>query len=248
MKTIDFSYFIERYNAGEMNESEKQWFRKELEGNEKLRNEVDLRKHTDEALKNHEIISLRNKLSTIEKRRAADIPVAKSKKPAYLKYAAFVAGLVLISSIIVVRDKNLSSEEIMDRYYKSYEAPTTSRSGLYETNAEFTLALDYYKTRDYERAADLFNKIVANNPKDMQSTLLNGIANFEINNYPEAEQSFGNVIDNTNNLFVDQAEWYLALCYVQTDQREKAIQLLKLIKAEAGYYRKDAKKILRNLK
>ena len=38
MKTIDFSYFIERYNAGEMSESEKQWFLKELEGNEKLRN------------------------------------------------------------------------------------------------------------------------------------------------------------------------------------------------------------------
>ena len=33
MKTIDFSYFIERYNAGEMNDDEKQWFRKELEGN-----------------------------------------------------------------------------------------------------------------------------------------------------------------------------------------------------------------------
>ncbi len=47
MKTIDFSYFIERYNAGEMDEAEKQWFRKELRDNEKLRNEVELRSKTD---------------------------------------------------------------------------------------------------------------------------------------------------------------------------------------------------------
>jgi hypothetical protein len=69
MKTIDFSYFIERYNAGEMSESEKQWFLKELEGNEKLRNEVNLRKRTDEILKNQNVMSLRNKLSEIENRR-----------------------------------------------------------------------------------------------------------------------------------------------------------------------------------
>jgi hypothetical protein len=37
MKTIDFSYFIERYNAGEMSSDEEQWFNKELIGNDMLR-------------------------------------------------------------------------------------------------------------------------------------------------------------------------------------------------------------------
>ena len=55
MKTIDFSHFIERYIAGEMGEDEKQWFEKELEGNENLRSEVDLRKKTDLVLKNQNI-------------------------------------------------------------------------------------------------------------------------------------------------------------------------------------------------
>ena len=36
MKTIDFSYFIERYNAGEMSDAEKLWFEKELEGDKNL--------------------------------------------------------------------------------------------------------------------------------------------------------------------------------------------------------------------
>jgi len=37
MKTIDFSYFIERYNANEMSDAERTWFRKELDGNDQLR-------------------------------------------------------------------------------------------------------------------------------------------------------------------------------------------------------------------
>ena len=67
MKTIDFSYFIERYNANEMSDTEKQWFLRELEGNEKLRNEVNLRKRTDEILSNQNVMSLRSKLSEIER-------------------------------------------------------------------------------------------------------------------------------------------------------------------------------------
>jgi len=56
MKTIDFSYFIERYNAGEMDDAEKQWFTKELNDNEKLRKEVELRRTTDTILKNQDLM------------------------------------------------------------------------------------------------------------------------------------------------------------------------------------------------
>jgi len=67
MKTIDFSYYIERFIAGEMSDTEKQWFLKELEANENLRHEVNLRKQTDEILKKKDVMTLRNKLSEIEK-------------------------------------------------------------------------------------------------------------------------------------------------------------------------------------
>ena len=104
MKTIDYSYFIERYNAGEMNDDERKWFLKEIEGNEKLRIEINLRKSTDELLKNHDVISLRNKLSEIEKRRAT-LYSGNSKKIAYMKYAAVIAGLVLIGRIVMFSGK-----------------------------------------------------------------------------------------------------------------------------------------------
>ena len=248
MKTIDFSYFIERYNAGEMSEAEKQWFRKELNGNEKLRDEVNLRKRTDEVLKDQDIISLRNKLSKIEKRRETNVQVGKSKKPASLKYAAVIAGVVLIGSIALFSRKNLSSDEIMSRYYKAYEPLTSQRSVQSEADEDFTQAIEFYDTHDYKNAAVYFSKVVKKEPKDMYSTLLNGIANFENNKYPEAKLSLGKVIDNNSNYYIDQAQWFLAMCYIKTDEKEKAIQLLENIKKEGGVYRNAAKKIIRNLK
>ena len=66
-------------------------------------------------------------------------------------------------------------------------------------------------------------------PNDMQVVLLKGVSNFEEKKYPEAKQSFGKVIDDKNNLYIDQAQWYLALCYLNTNETEKAKQLLTTI-------------------
>ncbi len=247
MKTIDFSYFIERYNAGEMSEAENHWFLKEINGNEKLRREVILRKNTDEVLKNQNIMSLRGKLSEIEKKREANIPIRKSKKPVYLKFGV-IALLVLIGTIATFSGKKLSNDEILNRFYKSYEPTTETRSGLLRTNDDFTQALEFFKTNDFKNAAIYFSKVVESEPRNMYSNLLNGISNFENNKYPEAKRSLGIVIDDNNNLYIDQAQWYLALCYVKTDEREKAIQLFEIIRKEGGIYKNDAKKIIRKLK
>jgi tetratricopeptide (TPR) repeat protein len=249
MKTIDFSHFIERYIAGEMSEEEREWFEKELISNTNLSYEVELRRKTDMVLKSQDVISLRNKLSQIEKnRQVSEVPVRRSKRPVYIRYAAIVTALALIGSIAVYTGRNSGTDELISRYYKPYDPPASQRSGQVGVNDDFTLALEFYNTNDYENAARFFSKVVESNPKDMQSVLLNGVSNFEDKKYPEAKMSFTTVIDDNNNLFIETAEWYLALCYIKTNDKEKAANQLKKISKEGGTYCKDAKKILRKLK
>jgi tetratricopeptide (TPR) repeat protein len=249
MKTIDFSHFIERYIAGEMGEDEKQWFEKELDGNANLRSEVNLRKEMDLVLKNQKIISLRNKLSDIDKRRReTDVVVKDSKKPVYMRYAAVISSLVVVACIILFTGKNPGGDEVISRYYKTYEPPASQRSGQTVENPDFTLAVEFYNTNDYANAALFFSKVVESNPKDMQSVLLNGVSNFEDKKYPEAKMSFSTVINDNNNLYIETAKWYLALCYIKTNEKDKAINQLKIITSEEGIYSKNAKKILRKLK
>jgi tetratricopeptide (TPR) repeat protein len=249
METIDFSYFIERFNAGEMSDTEKDWFLKELETNEKLRDEVELRKQTDEVLRNQDVMSLRNKLSDIERqRREVIIPMKTSKQPAYLRYAAVITVLVLLGTLTLVPKKSLSNDDIMRKYYKVYEAPSNQRSASTRADADFALALEFYNTHDYNKAAELFTKVLEKKPNDMQIVLLNGVSNFEEKRYPEAKLSFGKVIDDNNNLFIDQARWYLALCYLKTNERDKARKLFTSISKEGGIYQDDAKLIIKRMK
>lgn len=249
MKTIDFSHFIERYIAGEMSSDEREWFERELLGNDSLRTEVDLRRKAELVLKDQAVISLRNKLTDIEKhRKEAEVQPAKSRRPVYIRYAAIITALLVIGSIFLHKGRSTANNELISRYYKPYDPPASQRSGQAVINPDFTLALEFYNTNDYENAALFFSKVVESNPKDMQSVLLNGVSNFEDQKYPEAKVSFTTVIDDNNNLFIETARWYLALCYLKTDDNDKAISQLKEIINEGGVYSKDARKILRKLK
>jgi len=249
MKTIDFSHFIERYLAGEMGEDEKQWFEKELEGNANLRAEVVLRRKTDDILKQQDIMALRSKLGSIEKKRK-EAEVAPVRRPGtvYLKYAAVLTALVLIGSIFIFKDRYTGTDELISKYYRPYDPPAVQRSVNASVNADFSLALEFYNTSDYTHAAQLFSKVVQNNPKDMQSVLLYGVSSFEDKKYPEAKKSFVTVIDDNNNLFIESAQWYLALCYIKTEENEKARGELQLIVKEGGLYARNARKLMKSLK
>jgi tetratricopeptide (TPR) repeat protein len=249
MKTIDFSHFIERYLAGEMGEEEKGWFEKELEGNTKLSAEVELRRKTDLILKQQDIMNLRNKLSSIEKqRKEVKIPAATASRAGYIKYAAVLTALIVIGSIFIFKDRHMANDELVSKYYRGYEPPAVQRSATTTLNANFTLALEFYNTDDFANAARFFSKVIESDPKDMQSVLLYGVSNFEDKKYPEAKKSFVSVIDDNNNLFIETAQWYLAMCYIKTDENEKARGQLQLIANEGGLYAKNARKIMKSLK
>ncbi|MCX6332960.1 MAG: tetratricopeptide repeat protein [Bacteroidia bacterium] len=248
MKTIDFSYFIERYNAGEMTDAEKQWFQKELEGNDKLREEVELRAKTEIVLNNHPSLLLRRKLREIEKQRAEGMTSKNSGRQSSIRYAAVIAVLVLLGSIFLFNNRNLSGNEIINKFKTPYEGISASRSTESITNNDYRKAVEYYNIHDYNTAALYFSKVLKSNPGDMESTMLYGVSSFEEKNYPLAEQSFNMVVGNNENLYIEDAQWYLALCYIQTDQKSRAVEQLSMIRNSESLYRTDARKVLRRIR
>ena len=248
MKTIDFSHFIERYITGEMGDEERTWFEKELDGNGNLRAELELRKKTDDILRKRDIMNLRNKLAAIDnQRKEAAVSEKKLSGRSHFRYAAIITALVVIGSVALFTGRNSSSDELIGKFYKTYEPVSSQRSARTEANADFTLALEFYNTNDFSNAALFFNKVLEKNPGDMQSELLSGVSNFEDKKYPEAKNSFTTVIDDNNNLFIETARWYLALCYIRTKENSKAIEQLQVVADEGGIYSKNARKILKSL-
>ena len=241
---MNLSEFIERYISNEMTDSEKKWFLKEIDGNETLRREVELRKQTDNILKRTETINLRSKLALLEEERLKH----RARKLVAIKYAAACIVVALITGIWLFTNNNyLTNNELSDSFFKTYEIPIAQRSSADIENNDYVLGLQYYNSRDYKNAAIQFTKVLENNPNDMQTHLLSGVSNMEEKRYPEAKKSFKIVIDHNNSLFVEPATWYLALCYLKTNETDKASQLFTRIRNEGGYYSSDAKKIIRKM-
>lgn len=248
MKTIDFFYFIERYNSGEMNDAEKEWFLLEIKENQMLREEVELRARTDRVLNDSSVLRLRNKLQAIENQRSVSSPPRNKRRHSAIRYAAAIALLLLAGSLFMVRKNTLSTDEIIDKYCKPYEAIASARSAESTLNRDYVTAIEYYNIHDYGSAAAYFLKVLDKDPGDMKSTMLYGISNFEEKNYPVAGRSFNKVIDDNNNLYIEDAQWYLALCYMQTGDSDKAIEQLKIISKSESLYSKDAKKVLKRIR
>jgi len=248
MKTSDFSYFIERFNSGEMNEAEEKWFRKELEGNIELRRETELRRKADLILKDNDVIDLRQKLSRIEHQREKTVPVRATGKRTAVGIAAVVTGLILIGSIALFSGSKMTTDEIIGKYSRNYEGVYASRSVSGIQNMDYKKGIDYYAVSDYMNAARYFGKVLKADPGNMVATMYNGTSNYELSNYPVSEEMFHKVIINNDNLFIEDAQWYLALCYFRTSEDKKAIELLKEIKSSRSLHRKDAAAILRALK
>jgi len=247
MKTIDYSYFIERYNAGEMDKTEIKWFEKELNGNDSLCQEVMIRKKADQMLLHHDLISLRNKLSSLEKARKEKLVESAAKKATAIRYAAAFAGLVLIGSLFMITGKNQGTASLYSKNFSAYESPGPSRTPQLSVDDQFVKALQYYSEKDFLNAKALFTEYLNNNPENMQAMLLYGVTEMENKNYPDAKSSFNKIINNRNNLYIDHARWYLALCNIATGETAEAKQQMLAIKKSDSIYRNKARKILRNL-
>ncbi len=249
MNSGKYTDYIEKYLGGEMDSAEELWFRKEIEGSDELRNEIELREKTEKFLKDQPIIDLRRKLASIESNRVKKVSgTIKAEWKSILRYAAAACLLIAAGIFAFFIDYHQDSDLIIKKYYKPYEVTSASRTGLSETSRDYDLAIDFYNNHDYKNAAIHLGKVVIDEPGNMHSALLNGVAGFENGDYEEAKRSLQMVIKDNNNLYIDHARWYLALCYVKTNEYNSAVELLVASRDSGSIYRKKAGHILRLIK
>jgi len=70
----------------------------------------------------------------------------------------------------------------------------------------------------------------------------------ETGKFKKAIASYQTVVKDKDNLFVEQAEWYIGLCYLQTENRKKAFKQFEQIANSQSYYSEKATAVLRKIK
>ncbi len=240
---------MDKYLNGEMNDQELKHFEHLLASDEKVREELDLHQSIDHAIMEEDIMNLRDTMNTIytEDEKVKRAPAGISRRKLY--YAAATFALLMATGGIVkkVTQPDYNNYETFEKYYEPYEVTVTYRSGNTETDRLLLTALQRYEDENYEQALVLFEQLLEKRNDDMAVNLYSGISYMEVEKYQKATHSFQTIITDNNNLFIEQAEWYLAMCYLKTEDNTKAKELLDELIHKESYYKEMAKRIKNEL-
>jgi len=244
---------IDRYVNMELDEDEQSSFETELTNNPDLVAELELYNEIDTALVEKDVMDLRDKLDRISK----EIIKEKRKERSFIARipksriaaASIAASLILLISITTLLSRNKSSneKELYSQYFRPYEATGIFRSNNCDLDSKISLALHKYNAAEYNQAVELFEQVLQTDATNPVGNFYQGMAYQELGKYDYAITAYNQVIKAKNNLFIEQAEWYSALCYLQNDNRRKAYKQFQRIAENNSYYSEKASAILRKL-
>jgi len=241
---------IDKYINNELRGSHLKRFENSLYRDPELMEEYKLQKEVNNALKENEVMSLRAQLNEINvksqnlSRNSLFTVLQKSRK---WIAAASVFLLLAIGGIgYYYLDNPPTKEEIFNEYYKPYEATVSYRSAESELNSLLTQAFKAYKNEKFSKALGLFQQVLRQR-EDVAARMYSGISYIEIDELNKANKSFRKVVNNKDNLFVDQAKWYMSICYVGIGDLDKAKHLLVDLQTTSEYYSSKSKEIIEKL-
>jgi tetratricopeptide (TPR) repeat protein len=247
---LDYSLYIERYLDGEMSKEEKLWFTRELKGSPYLKKELELRKNLNDAIRETDVIDFRKQLKGVFETSHVETLGRSRIFPVSRRIAVGLSALVIAVSgglLSLLSNHHMENREIFETYFKPAEPGLTYRSEQNEADIELRNAMQFYENGKYEQALRGFESVLRSDSTRIGLNLYSGISQMEIERYNDANTSFHAIIDNNYILYIEQAEWYLAFCYLMTNDLTKAEEQFGMIADRKGYYQHQARKILKKI-
>lgn len=242
---------VEEYIQNELTGHELMMFENALSNDPELRTEYELRKGVDLALKENDVMELRDQLDVIAATTHHDSSSGLMKVMKHSKKWIAAASITLLLTIggIAYYHQNQPSnkDEIFDEYYKPYEVTVSYRSADSELNSLLEKGFEAYKNKNFSQALTLFQKVL-NQREDIAARMYSGISYIETEKYQKANNSFSKVLNSKDNLFIEQAKWYMSICYIKVDEFDRALYLLEDLKSESSYYRNQSEQLIPKLK
>ncbi len=240
-------HLISKYLEGELDSGEVARFEEALLEDRELREEVDLYREVDGAIADTEVLELRAQLDELHEELTPQLEKRKATKRV-LRYAVAASVAVVISlGTYSLFFKKVTDNKIVSQFYKPYDVTLVNRSANSDLDETLRIALLKYENKDYNEAIRLFQKALELNPKMVASHLYSGISYFEIKEYQKADKSLSRVIEQNDNLYIEQARWYLGFCYLKLEEADKAREQFGKLAENKGYYQKQARKILKKI-
>jgi ethanolamine utilization protein EutP (predicted NTPase) len=242
---------LEEYLSNELDEKQREMIDEELRINAGLRKDLAILNEINEASGEKDIMLLRENLTRIKETEIEDDLNQKRginpfKNQKVLWYAAASVFLILGFNFALRQHSN-SAEELYKEYYQPYDINLGVTRSVSVTTDPINQALDKLTQRDYTSALTILSDILRKDPDNAVSNFYSGTIYQIKGDYGKALEYFHKVIQQGDNLFVEQAEWYTALCYLNNKDQANAIRQFRKIVNEKGYYKDKSEELLEKL-
>ena len=245
------------YLHNEVSAAERQEIEKELQVNESMQRDLQVLRDLDQTLHDDALISFVAKLQDTEKLYTAvyadegedaEMKASPRRRIFTWKYAVAASILILMVGSLVFFLSKPNSDELYASYYEKYESSVGTRSDGPANADELVQAILEYDKGNYEVALNQFNEILKNDATNTTARFFAGVSYIELQKFDKAIDNLWKVVNKNDAVFIEQAEWYISLCFIKTNQQEQASVFLTRICKRNGYYKVKAQDLLNKLK
>ncbi|WP_297089566.1 tetratricopeptide repeat protein [uncultured Draconibacterium sp.] len=226
-------------------------FNAELKENTDLMAEVALRESINSAASETDIMNLRQKLSNAraqsEKKEVKSIFMPRVEIGSTRFWRSSVAVVLVVVGLLgAMRMNTNTAENTYDKYFVS----TTWASERSVSNSVDIIqqAKLYYQNEQFQEVVNLLDEATIAADEQFVTQFYKGLSYQNLDEFTKAVNAYEQVIEHGNNLFIEEAEWYKALCYLKMDNKQEARNELLAVIERKGHFENDAKAILRKLK
>ncbi|HHB52164.1 MAG TPA: hypothetical protein ENK75_03855 [Saprospiraceae bacterium] len=216
----------------------------------------DLDEFAQEALKGIQYLDNKQTLDAISKNAYKRFRKTKQKRQPYTllaKVAAIVIGIIAFSQWILPKQNNTHIAKLAKEIPCAHPLCDTRDIDLTrQTPKDIQLeeAFAAFQNKNYPKAATLFSLYLNKNNHDASIAFYNGISLMKSNQTDKAIHTFESLITPTQRVFnaqLNYTRWYLSLCYLDTQQENKALPLLIALEKSDSKFNNKARQLLLEL-
>ena len=238
---------IERYFEGNLSPHERQAFERRAAQETAFSEEVTLQQQIREGLRATGRGRMLSQLEATESLMSAYHPPTqvlrfddRSRQRFY--WAAAAAILLLIPAYLWLQ-ANPANERLFAAYFVPYQqvaSPAAAQDPL-------SRALMQYRNKNYAQALPILERIMEQGNASDSALFYKANVDLQLGRPWEAIDELQRIPAQSN--LHQEAQWYLALAYLQANEREDAKKIVSEISAEPGHpYRNQAKRLASKLK
>ena len=251
---------IDRFLLGEMTESERTVFEKQLSEDEDLRQDVDICRNVVTAFQydaEQKAFDAMKSMSEDEFKTlisGSETKTTKNKYISFVRLSAAIAAVALILIYIGLRPK-YSSEQLFALHYatQAYETyPTRGGSELsIEEKVLIQQAKKLYIEKEYTLALSIYNQYFASKQdwkiQPEEIILYSAICQLETEDLSKATEKLSYLASSEKFEFQEEALWNLSFAYLKNNQRDKAKKCLNQLVEKEGDHTDKASKLIEEL-